>query len=119
MWFLDANFPPLKLKDFINVTRILSSANFSKLQENNKDDLLIVFAYIKVFIANYYDCLSIRCIELEMAVKRTSKVPQSLLKEKTDLSKYVNGEIVHQPLGVVFQGKINNGKTTMFFILSI
>ena len=98
----------------LNVTKILSTIDVSKLQLNNKDDFMIGFAHIKVFINNYYDCLFVIDIELALAVNRNSKVPQSMMKGQVSLKDYVDGEIVHKPLGVVFLGKNKNRKMTKF-----
>ena len=96
--FSVANFPLMNLNDLINVAKILSTADVSKLQVNRKEDFLIGFAHIKVFIHNYYDCLAMTDIELAMVVNRTSKVPQSMLKGKGSLKDYEDGEIIHKPL---------------------
>lgn len=49
-----------------------------------------------------------------MAVNKTSKVPQSMLRGQGSLKDYNDGEIVHKPLGVVFLEKNNNKKMTKF-----
>ena len=82
--------------------------------ETNKDDFLIGFAHIKVF-NNYYECLVITYIELAIAVNKSPKVPQSLLNGKINIHKYEYGEIIHQPMRVVFRGKNKNGRMTKFF----
>lgn len=113
--FFVADFPLMNLNDLINVTKILSHVDVSKLQKHKKDDFFIGFAHIKAFIDNHYDCLAVTDIELAIAVNRTSKVPQLMLKGHVSLKDYVDGEIVHKPLGVVFLGKNKNGKMTKFF----
>ncbi|CAI9294637.1 unnamed protein product [Lactuca saligna] len=65
-----------------NILRVLSNVDVMKLPEKNQDDFLIGVAHIKVFIDNYYDFLAITDIELAIAINKTSKVPQSLLKGK-------------------------------------
>lgn len=110
--FSIANFPMMNLNDWVTVTRILSNVGVSKLTETNKDDFLIGFAHIKVFIDNYYDWIASTDIELTSAVNKPSKVPQSLLKGKINIDKYEDGQIINQPLGVVFQGKNKNGNLT-------
>ena len=112
--FSVVDFPLMNLNDLINVVKILSTVDVSKLQVNNKDDFLIGFARIKVFIDNYYECLAVMNIELAMAVTRTSKVPQLTLKGLGSLKDHNDGEIIHKPLGVVFLGKNKNNKMTKF-----
>ena len=73
--FSIADFPLMNLSDLINVTKILSSIDVSNLQVNNKDDFLMGFTHIKIFIDNYYDCLVVNEIKLAMVVNRISKVP--------------------------------------------
>lgn len=72
------------------------------------------FAYIKVFIDNYNDCLAMKDIKLAMVVNRSSKVPHSMLKGQGSLKDYEDGEIVHKCLGVVFVGKNKNNQITNF-----
>lgn len=73
--FSVADFPLMNLDDLITVTNFLISIDVLKLLDSNKDDFLIGFTHIKVFIDNYFDCLAVTEIELAMAVNRTSKVP--------------------------------------------
>lgn len=73
--FLVANFPLMNLNNLVIVTSILSNVHVTKLPENNKDDFLIGFTHMKVFIDSYYDCLSITYTELSMDIKKTLKVP--------------------------------------------
>lgn len=63
---------------------------------------------------NYYDFLEITNIELAIAVNKTLKVPQSLLKGEINIDKYEDREIIHQCMGVVFRGKNKNGRMTKF-----
>lgn len=53
-----ADSPLMNLNNLINVAKILSDVDVSKLQVNSKEDFLIGFSHIKVFIDNYYDCLA-------------------------------------------------------------
>lgn len=52
--------------DLIIVANILSEVDVSKLQVNNKEDFLLGFAHIKLFIDNYYDCLALTDVELTL-----------------------------------------------------
>ena len=106
----------MNLNNMVIVTTFLSNVDVTKLLEDNKDDFLIDFAHTKVFIDSYYDCLTIIDIELAIAMNKTSKFPQSLLKGKINIDKYEDGDIVLKPLGVVFLGKNNNQIMTKFFI---
>lgn len=72
--FSVADFSLMNINDLINGMKTLTTFDVSMLQENNKDDFLIGFSHIKVFIDNYYDCMEVMDIELAMAVNRTSKV---------------------------------------------
>ena len=90
--FSITDFPLMNLNDLVIMTKILSNVDVMKLLENNKDDFLIGFAHIKVFIDNYFDCLSITDIELAMVVNKISKVPQSFLKGKINIDEYEDGE---------------------------
>ncbi|CAI9259193.1 unnamed protein product [Lactuca saligna] len=103
--FTIADFLLMKLNDLIMFTNILSNVDVSKIIENNKDDLIISFAHIKFFIDNYYDFLEITDIELALTIKKPLKSPQSFLRGKININDYEPCEIIHQPLGVVFQGK--------------
>lgn len=40
-----------------------------------------------------------------MEINKRSKVPKALLKGEINIKDYEDGEIKHQPLGDVFQGK--------------
>lgn len=76
-----------------------------KITESNKDDFVIGFYHIKAFLDSYYDCLAITYIDLALEINKTSKVPQSILKGKLNIDEFEDGEIIYQPLGVVFLGK--------------
>ena len=47
--FTRADFPLMNLNDLINVAKILSNVDVSKLQMTNKEDFLLGFAHIKLF----------------------------------------------------------------------
>ena len=47
-----------------------------------KEDSLIGFAHIKLFIDNYYEYLALTDVELAMAVGKQITVPQSMLKSQ-------------------------------------
>ena len=102
----------MNLNDLITFTMITSNVNVSKLTETNNGDFIIGFAHTMVFLDNYY--LEITNIELALAVKKPSKVPQSLPKGKINIDKYEDGEIINQDLGVVFRGNNRNGKMIFF-----
>lgn len=72
--FSVAYFPLIKLNGLVTVTSILSNVDVTKLPMNNKDDFIIGFAHIRVFIYSYYDCLAIIDIELTIAINKSSKV---------------------------------------------
>lgn len=112
--FTIADFPLMNLNDFTTVTKILRVVDVSKITETNKDDFVNGFAYIKSFLDRYYDYLAIIVIDLSLAIKKTSKVPQSLLKGKLNIDDFEDTETIHQPRGVVFIGKNNRGKMAKF-----
>lgn len=80
--FTIAYFPMMNLNDLITVKKILCNVDVSKVAQENRNAFIIGFAHIKTFLDSYYDYLAIKYIDLAMAVNKTSKVPQSLLKEK-------------------------------------
>lgn len=75
----------MNLNGLISVTKILSVVGLSKLIETNKDDFVVGVAHIKSFLDNYFDYLVVTDIELAIAINKTSKVPQSLLKGKLNI----------------------------------
>lgn len=95
----------MNLNDLIMVMKILTIVDVSKIAKTNKDDFVIGFANVKAFLNRYYDYLAITDIDLALAINKTSKVPQCLLKVKLNIDDFEDGEIIHQPLGVVFLGK--------------
>lgn len=80
----------------------------------SKEDFLIIYAHIKLFINNYYDYLTMTDVELALAMRKQIIVPQYLLKSKANMKKYVDGEICLNPLSVVFIGNIKKGNNTKF-----
>lgn len=112
--FSVVDFPYMNLNDLLNVEKILSYVDVLKLQANKKEDFVIGFAHIKLFINDYYDCLGMTDVELALAMNRTVTVPQSMLKGQGSLKNFEDGEICLKPLGVVFVGKNKNKKVTKF-----
>lgn len=70
-----ADFPLMNLNDLIIVARILKGMDVLNLQMTSKEDFLIEFAHIKLFINNYYDCLAMIDVELYLAMGRQVTVP--------------------------------------------
>ena len=66
----------MNLHDLICVARILKGTNFSMFQLTNKEDFLIGFAHIKLFIDNYYENLTLADVELTLAIGNEITVPQ-------------------------------------------
>lgn len=103
--FSVANFPLINLHDLICVSRILKEVDISKLQLKRKEDFLIGFAHIKLFIDNYYEYLALTNVELALAIGKHITVPQPMLKSQASLKSYEDGEICLKPLGIMFVGK--------------
>lgn len=65
----------------------------------------------RLFLECYYEITN---IDLAIAIKKFAKVPRNLAKEKLNINEFKDGEIIHQPYGVVFQGKNKKGTLTKF-----
>ena len=112
--FSVADFPLINLHDLLCVAKILKFVNVSQLQVTNKDDFLLGFTHIKGFIDGYYGALSLTDIELATTFRKQIYVPQSMLRNQTNLKDYEDGEICLKPLGIVFVGKNKKGNNTKF-----
>ncbi|CAI9300099.1 unnamed protein product [Lactuca saligna] len=86
----------------------------SKLQVMNKEDFLIGFAHLKVFIDGYYGSLALTGFELALTLGKHVTVPQSMLKSQATLKNFEDGEICLKPLGIVFIRKNKKGNNTKF-----
>lgn len=112
--FSVADFPLINLNDLISVARILKGVDISNLQMKNKEEFLIRYVDIMLFIDNYYDFLPLIDVELALAKGKQVSVPQSMLKGQGSLKTYEDGEICTKPLGIVFTWKNKKGKDTKF-----
>lgn len=106
--FTVAYFPLMKLNDLVVVTNIFSIVDVLKLTEANMDAFILGFSDIKTFLDGYYEYLAIIDIDLALVVNKAAKMPQSLLKSM-NIDKFEDGVIIHQPFGMVFQGKNKKG----------
>lgn len=104
----------MNLNDLIGVAKILKGVDTSKLHITDKEDFLLGFSHIKLFLDNYYDCFAMIDVELALTLVKQVTVPQSLLKGAKNLKNYDDGEIFLKPLGIVFVGKNKNNNITKF-----
>lgn len=81
----------------------------------SKEDFLLGFAHINLFIDNYYDCLALTDVELALAMGKQITVPQSLLKGVGSLKTFDDGEICVNPLGIVSLGGIKTRRIPSFY----
>ena len=84
------------------------------LSKTSRNAFIIGYAHIQSFKDCYFNHLAITYIDLAIAVNKTLKVPQSLFRGRLNIDEFEDGEIIHQPFGVVFQGKKIKGKLTKF-----
>lgn len=78
--FSVADFPLMNLNGLIQVARILKGVDHMKLQGTSKEGFVLGHAHVKLFIDNYYDCLALSDIEMELAIRRKVTVSQSIQK---------------------------------------
>lgn len=116
--FLVADFPLMNLHDLICVARIFKVVDVSKLQITSKEDFLIGFCHIKLFIDNYYSYRVLTYVELALAMEKQIIVPQSLMKIQAILKGFEDVEICLKPLGNAFIGKNKKGKNIKFLFQS-
>lgn len=104
----------MNLNDLVIVSNISSNVDKSKVSETSKHAFVIGFGHINAFLDSYYEYLAITDIDLSLAINMTSNVPQSLLKGRMNIDEFEDSEIIHDPFGIVFQGKNKKGKPTKF-----
>ena len=80
----------------------------------NKEDFLIGHAHIKLFIDNYFDCLAMTNVKLDLAMGKHVFVPISMLKGSGSQKNYEDGEICLKPLRIVFIEKNKKGRNTKY-----
>lgn len=97
-----ANFPLMNQNDLNTVSNFLCNVDASKVAEENRNVFVLGYAHIKAFVDCYYEYFSITDIHLSMAINKSSKVPQSLLRGKLNIVEFKDGEIIHKTFGVVF-----------------
>lgn len=83
------------------------------MAKENRDTFCSLTCTSKAFIDYYYGYLVNTDISLAMAINKSSKVPQQLLRGKLNIHEFEDGEIIDQPFGMVFLGKKKKGKLTM------
>lgn len=71
-----------------------------------------------MFLDCYHEHLAITDIDLAMAINKTAKVPQSLLKGRMNIDRFEDREIIHDAFGIVFQRK-NKKITLMKFLFEV
>ena len=109
------DFPLMNLNDHISITKILINEDVSKIPKSNRNDFIIGFGHSKAFLESYYEYIAITNNDLALAIKKNVKVPQTLAKAKFNINEFEDGEIIHQPYGVVFQDKNKRGKWSFYF----
>lgn len=100
----------MNLNNLITISKILCIVDVLKVVDENRHAFILGYGQIKAFLDCYYEYLAITDIDLALAINKTSKVPQSLLKGMMNIDKFEDSEIIHQPFGVVFQGNNKKGK---------
>lgn len=79
--FLVDDFPLMNLYDLLTVEKILKSVDYSKLQQVNKEDFVIVFEHIMVFIDGYYGALALTDNDMATMLGKKVFVPKSMIKD--------------------------------------
>lgn len=77
----------------------------NKTQNPNKATYIIGHGHIKALLDTHFAHLSLTDIDLSVTFNRKEKVIKALLKGKMSIKEYKDGEIIHDPLGVVFLGR--------------
>ncbi|CAI9271538.1 unnamed protein product [Lactuca saligna] len=91
--FSVADFPLMNVYDLLIVAKILKSIDYSKLQQGNKEDFMIGFEHLRVFIDGYYGALALTDIDLATTLGKKAIVPKSMIKNQYFLKDYEDGEI--------------------------
>lgn len=84
-------------------------------QVADKRSYVVGYAYIKNLIDFHLSHLGLIDVEIAKDYKKPRKNPNAIL-DVVDLEQYDDGEIILNPLGVVFQGKKVNGKQKKHFL---
>ena len=84
--FTVADFPQMNLNDLISIMKILINVDVSKIPKTNINGFILGFGHIKAFLDSYYEYLAITYINLAIVIKRTTKVPQALMKAILNIS---------------------------------
>lgn len=112
--FTSDEFPLMNLNDLITIMKIMG--NLGNNEVKYKTLYIIGYIHINGFLDCYLAHLALTDYEFTTAFNKNSKVPKSLLKLKINVDDYIDGEIINEPLGVVFHGKnVKGGKKKFFF----
>ncbi|CAH1424772.1 unnamed protein product [Lactuca virosa] len=110
------NFKLISILLFVNDSIRKSSVSGVETDIPNKRTYVLGYGHLKTFLDAYFTHLALIDINLSTHLKRTSKVPKALLKGKMSKKDYEDGEIVHDPLGVVFIGKSKKDNMKKFLL---
>lgn len=108
----------MNLNDLITLSKMLSNVDILKKAETNRNALVIGFGHAKAFLDSYYEYLAITDIDLTLAINKTSKVPQPLLKGRMNIDKFEDSEIIHHPFWRNFSRKEQEGQADQNFVPS-
>ncbi|CAI9282257.1 unnamed protein product [Lactuca saligna] len=103
----------------VNVSTALLMDDLKNTDIPDKTTYVLRYGHLKTFVDAYVVHLALTDIDLSTHFKIRLKVPKALLKEKISIKDYEDGDIVHDPLGVVFIGKGEKDNIKKFYFMSM
>lgn len=83
----------MNINNLITIQKKLCNVETSQVVKEIQNTFVIGCAHINDFIDCYYGYLVVKYIDLGIAINKTSKVPNALLKGKFNIEKFKDGEL--------------------------